>query len=154
MVTVAATFGLCLTIVFGAYWAFVVVPEDKAARKLRRRLKAEVAPETPAAGGLTRRAAPLSALKGLDALLGRSGRMVDPLRRTVEQSGLSITIGLVVLASIFAASSVFVLIRLATGLDLGGVGDRHRGRFSALPAGALRGDAANAPVRGSVSTSH
>ena len=116
MVAVAATFGLCLTIVFGAYWAFVVVPEDKAARKLRRRLTAEVAPETPAAGGLTRRTAPLSALKGLDALLGRSGRMVDPLRRTVEQSGLSITIGLVVLASIFAASSVFVLIRLATGL--------------------------------------
>ncbi len=117
MLTVAATFGLCLTIVFGAYWAFVVVPEDKAARKLRRRLRAEVLPETPAAGGLTRRTAPLSALKGLDALLGRSGRLVDPLRRTVEQSGLSITIGLVVLASIFAASSVFVLIRLATGLN-------------------------------------
>jgi tight adherence protein B len=116
MLTVAATFGLCLTIVFGAYWAFVVVPEDKAARKLRRRLRAEVLPETPA-GGLTRRTAPLSALKGLDALLGRSGRLIDPLRRTVEQSGLSITIGLVVLASIFAASSVFVLIRLVTGLN-------------------------------------
>jgi tight adherence protein B len=117
MVTVAATFGLCLTIVFGAYWAFVVVPEDKAARKLHRRLRSEVLPETPAAGGLTRRTARLSALKGLDALLGRSGRLIDPLRRTVEQSGLSITIGLVVLASIFAASSVFVLIRLATGLN-------------------------------------
>ena len=117
MVAVAATFGLCLTIVFGAYWAFVVVPEDKAARKLRRRLRAEVAPEAPAAGALTRRAAPLSALKGLDTLLGRSGRMVDPLRRTVEQSGLSITIGLVVLASIFAASLIYVLIRLATGLN-------------------------------------
>ena len=116
MVTVAATFGLCLTIVFGAYWAFVVVPEDKAARRLHRRLRAEVATPTPS-GSLTRRAARLSALKGLDALLGRSGRLVDPLRRTVEQSGLSITIGLVVLASIFAASSVFVLIRLATGLN-------------------------------------
>ena len=116
MVTVAATFGLCLTIVFGAYWAFVVVPEDQAARKLRRRLRAEVATPTPS-GSLTRRAARLSALKGLDALLGRSGRLVDPLRRTVEQSGLSITIGLVVLSSIFAASSVFVLIRLLTGLS-------------------------------------
>ena len=67
--------------------------------------RAEVVPEGPRAGDLTRRAAPLSALKGLDALLGRSGRLVEPLRRTVEQSGLSITIGLVVLASIFAASS-------------------------------------------------
>ena len=116
MVTVAATFGLCLTIVFGAYWVFVVVPEDQAARKLRRRLRAEVVTPTPS-GSLTRRAARLSALKGLDALLGRSGRLVDPLRRTVEQSGLSITIGLVVLSSIFAASSVFVLIRLVTGLS-------------------------------------
>ncbi len=117
MVAVAATFGLCLTIVFGAYWIFVVVPEDKAARTLRRRLRAEVAPETPVGGALTRRTAPLSALKSLDTLLGRSGRMVDPLRRTVEQSGLSITIGLVVLASIFAASLIYVLIRLATGLN-------------------------------------
>ena len=117
MVAVAATFGLCLTIVFGAYWIFVVVPEDKAARRLRRRLKAEVAPAGPNLGGLTRRAAPLSALKGLDSLLGRSGRIVEPLRRTVEQSGLSITIGLVVLASIFAASLVFLLVRLATGLN-------------------------------------
>jgi tight adherence protein B len=117
MLAVVATFGLCLAIVLGAYWAFVVIPEDTSARKLRKRLRAEVAPETPRAGALTRRAAPLSALKGLDALLGRSGRLVEPLRRTVAQSGLSITIGLIVLATVFAASSVFVLIRLVTGLN-------------------------------------
>ncbi len=114
---VAATFGLCLAIILGAYWAFVVIPEDKSARQLRRRLRAEVVPEGPRTDNLTRRAAPLSALKGLDALLGRSGRLVDPLRRTVEQSGLSITIGLVVLASIFAASSFYVIVRLVTGLN-------------------------------------
>ena len=118
MLAVVATFGLCLAIVLGAYWAFVVMPEDKSARKLRKRLKAEVVTGEPlVAGGLTRRAAPLSALKGLDALLGRSGRLVEPLRRTVEQSGLSITIGLVVLATIFAASSAFVVVRLVTGLN-------------------------------------
>ncbi len=73
--------------------------------------------EGPRTDNLTRRAAPLSALKGLDALLSRSGRLVEPLRRTVEQSGLSVTIGLVVLASIFAASSVYVIVRLITGLN-------------------------------------
>jgi tight adherence protein B len=114
---VAATFGLCLAIILGAYWAFVVIPEDKSARQLRRRLRAEVVPEGPRTDNLTRRAAPLSALKGLDALLGRSGRLVEPLRQTVEQSGLTITIGLVVLASIFAASSCYVIVRLATGLN-------------------------------------
>ncbi len=128
MLAVVATFGLCLAIVLGAYWAFVLVPEDKSARRLRKRLKAEVVPEGPsAAGALTRRAAPLSALKGLDALLGRSGRLVEPLRRTVEQSGLSITIGLVVLASIFAASSIFIVIRLITGFELGRHGRRDCG---------------------------
>ena len=105
MLPIVATFGLCLAIVLGAYWAFVVIPEDKSARKLHRRLKAEVMHEAPRAGGLTKRAAPLSALKGLDALLARSGRLVEPLRQTVEQSGLAVTIGLIVLASIFAASS-------------------------------------------------
>jgi tight adherence protein B len=117
MLAVVATFGLCLVIVLGAYWAFVLIPEDRSARLLRKRLKAEVPPENPTGGALTRRAAPLSALKGLDALLGRSGRLVEPLRRTVEQSGLQITIGLIVLATIFAASSAFLVIRLLTGLN-------------------------------------
>jgi len=117
MLPVIATFGLCLAIVLGAYWAFVVIPEDQSARKLRKRLKAEILPEGSPTGGLTRRAAPLSALKSLDALLSRSGRLVEPLRRTVELSGLSITIGLVVLATVFAASSAWLVVRLLTGLN-------------------------------------
>jgi tight adherence protein B len=115
MAAIAATFGLCLAIVLGAYWTFVIVPENKSARKLRKRLRAEHVPEVIAADGLSRRTAPLSALKGLDALLSRSGRVVEPLRRAVDESGLSITIGLVVLASIFAASLAFVTVRLMTG---------------------------------------
>ena len=38
MAAIAATFGLCLAIVLGAYWTFVIVPENKSARKLRKRL--------------------------------------------------------------------------------------------------------------------
>ena len=115
MAAIAATFGLCLAIVLGAYWTFVIVPENKSARKLRKRLRAEHVPEVIAADGLSRRTAPLSALKGLDVLLSRSGRVVEPLRRAVDESGLSITIGLVVLASVFVASLAFVAIRLMTG---------------------------------------
>ena len=118
MLAVVTIFFLCLAIVLGAYWAFVVIPENKSARSLRKRLKAEVVTEGRShADALTRRAAPLSALKGLDSLLARSGRLVEPLRRTVEQSGLSITIGLVVLATIFVASSAFLVVRLLTGLN-------------------------------------
>ena len=38
MLIVAFTFVLCTSIILGAYSVFVVYPEDKAARKLRRRL--------------------------------------------------------------------------------------------------------------------
>ena len=117
MAAIAATFGLCLAIILGAYWAFVVIPEDKSARRLRKRLRAEFVPQTTSAEGLTRRTAPLSGLKGFDSLLGRCGRLIDPIGRTVEQSGLSITIGLVVLASVFAASLAFVAVRILTGFS-------------------------------------
>ena len=33
MLAVVATFGLCLAIVLGAYWAFVLIPEDKSAQE-------------------------------------------------------------------------------------------------------------------------
>jgi tight adherence protein B len=118
MLAVFATFLLCLTIILGAYWAFVLIPEDKSARTLRKRLRAEIVTEPRrSTESLTKRTAPLSALKGLDSLLGRSGRLIDPLLQTIEQSGLSITLGLVVLATIFAASSAFLIIRLLTGLN-------------------------------------
>src|SRR3954469_574211 len=95
------TFLLCLAIVLGSYWAFIVRPEDNAARKLRKRLRAE-APEVSASvsggRGLTRRHQPLSALKGLDTLLGRTGNLLNPLRQTLQNSGLSLTLGVIVLA--------------------------------------------------------
>jgi tight adherence protein B len=116
MLAAVITFTLCLAIILGSYWAFILRLEGRAARKLRKRLRAD-APETPAAAaGLTKRSAPLSALSGLDRLLGRSGRLIDPLRLKLEHSGLSITIGVVVLGSVFAALVAFALVRFLSGL--------------------------------------
>jgi tight adherence protein B len=102
MVAATTTFIVCLAIVLGVYWAFIVLPEGKVARKLRRRLKPQ-GPRQLVGGALTRRMPQLSALKSFDILLGKSGRLMDPLRRTVEESGLSVTVGLVILATTFAA---------------------------------------------------
>jgi tight adherence protein B len=115
---VAATFVVCMASVLGVYWTFIVRPEERAARTLRKRLRPEVAevPTAGAEGGLARRPPPLSALKGLDKLLGRSGRMLDPLRNTLELSGLSTTIGAIVLGSLFAALVVLVLVKVTTSL--------------------------------------
>jgi tight adherence protein B len=115
MFPAAVTFVVSLVIVLGVYWAFVVRPEDATVRRLRKRLRPD-APETAAPGGLAKRPPPLSALRGLDILLGRSGRLVDPLRQMVEESALSVTVGVVLLASVFSALVMFVLAAVMTGL--------------------------------------
>lgn len=111
MLAAVVTFVLSLVIVLGAYGLFEVLPDHRFTRTLRRRLKPEVL-VGPVRAELTRRAAPLSALKGLDALLGRFGTVVDPLRRAVEQSGLPVTIGLVILGSVFAAAVTYLVVMM------------------------------------------
>jgi tight adherence protein B len=115
MVPAAITFAMCLGIVLGAYWAFVVRPEGQTFRRLRKRLTPETI-ETPGRKGLTKRPPPLSALKSFDALLARSGRLMDPLRRILDESGLSLTPGIVVLGSLFAAMVVFLVVSVITSL--------------------------------------
>jgi tight adherence protein B len=117
MLPTITTFVVCLVIVLAVYWLFVVLPEDRAGRSLRRRLRPErVETRGTAAGTLTRRAPPLSALRGLDALLGRSVRVLAPFRLAVERSGLPITIGLVLVASLLGALVAFLLVLLLTSL--------------------------------------
>jgi tight adherence protein B len=116
MTPAAITFVLCLGIVLGAYWGFVVRPENQTFRRLRKRLRPEVIEEAPGRDGLTKRPPPLSALKGLDTVLARSGRLMDPWRRTLEESGLSLTLGIVVLGSVFAALVVYLAVSLITRL--------------------------------------
>jgi tight adherence protein B len=115
MLPMLATFVLSLLIVLGVYWLFVVMPEDRAGRTLRRRLKADRV-EVVAGGTLTRRPHPLSALKGLDKLLGRSGHVLTPFRLSVERSGLPVTIELVLVASLFGGLLAFLLAMFLTAL--------------------------------------
>jgi tight adherence protein B len=116
MFAAIVTFGISLAIVGGAYWLFIVLPEDRATRRLRRRIRPETsAPSTISnLGSLTKRPSPLSALKGLDALLGKSGGLLAPLRTTVEQSALPITTGVVILATLLSAMVMYLLMQLLT----------------------------------------
>jgi tight adherence protein B len=101
------TFVLSLAIVLGAYVAFVVLPEQRATRRLKSRLRPD-APGATTLAGLTKTARPLSSVRRLDLLLVRSGRLVGPLRRRVDESGLPVTIGLVVLTSVFVTLVAYV----------------------------------------------
>jgi tight adherence protein B len=60
----------------------------------------------------------LSAIGVLDMLFARATRLVDPLRRSIAQSGLKVTVGMVVLASLCLAALFFFLTNLVTRLPL------------------------------------
>ena len=107
----AATFFLCLGIILGAYWLFVVRAEQKATGALRRRLEAKRA-DRPIRNELTKKEAPLSAFKLLDAALEHSGQLAAPLKRTVANSALPVSVGVVVLCCGCAAILGFVIGRL------------------------------------------
>jgi len=115
MTSAVITFVLSMAIVLGAYAVFVVLPEQRVSRRLRNRLRPE-APEVRSLAGLTKATQPLSAVKYVDAALARSGGLIAPLRRTVEHSGLSVTIGLVVLATVFAWLLGAAVLQLTVGL--------------------------------------
>ncbi len=115
MVPMIATFVVSLAAVLGVYWLFIVRLEDNAARQLQRRLKPQVTTRARDSV-LTRKAHPLSALQGLDKLLGSSGRMLDPLRRVVEESGLPLTVDAVIFIAIATASFGFLIGRVATSM--------------------------------------
>ena len=113
MLIVGLTFVLCAAIILGIYWMFVVRPEDRATRALRRRLT-PVVEDRPARTDLTRKDAPLSALKVFDAALSRSGRLLDPVKRSLADSGLPWTMGAVLLACGFLAMATFSALAAVT----------------------------------------
>jgi tight adherence protein B len=113
MLIVTATFVLCASIILGIYWMFVVRPEDHADRALHRRLRADPA-DRPARDALARKDVKLSALWILDAALARSGRLTGPLKRSIANSGWHVTIGAVLLACGFLATTTFSVLYLVT----------------------------------------
>jgi tight adherence protein B len=115
MLPTITTFVACLLIVLGVYWLFIVMPEDRAGRSLRRRLRPDRV-EAPGTGTLTRKAPPLSALRGFDGLLGNSSHVLRPLRLMVERSGLPITIELLLVSSLIGGLLAFLIVLMLTGL--------------------------------------
>jgi tight adherence protein B len=106
VILVAVTFILCLGIVLGTYWVFVVGAEKRAADALRRRLDQRPA-ETPHHPELMKQHAPLSTVKVLDGILEHSGALVAPLKATVANSGLQLTAGAVLLGGGLVALIAF-----------------------------------------------
>jgi tight adherence protein B len=113
MALVGLTFVVILTIVLGAYYLFVVRQEQDERAKMLRRVKVQ-GPETVTVGKLERPKERLSGLGAVERLLSRADGVSGPLERLVTQSGLKITVGTLVMASVLAALGGYLLVKWLT----------------------------------------
>jgi len=111
VILVAVTFVLCLGIILGTYWLFIVRAEEGAVDALRRRLEQRPV-EKPAPTDLTKKAASITAVKVLDGVLERSGSLIAPLQATLAISGLQISAGVVIVSCLMVGTITMLLLSL------------------------------------------
>ena len=90
-----------LGIVYGAYWLLIVRPEQQQSGAVRRRLRGTRVRVAKAEIGKSDE--PLSTLGTLDAALHRWSGLSAPLKQLLERSGLQMTVGVLVLLTVFVA---------------------------------------------------
>jgi tight adherence protein B len=113
MIIAIATFILILTIILGAYWAFVVRPDNSQEAALRKRLQPDpVTSAIPKKLRLLKPVEKLSHVGGIDKVLGQMGRVTGPLQRDIMQAGLNVTVGTILLSAAMLSVLAFVLVRL------------------------------------------
>jgi tight adherence protein B len=110
MQIVLLTFAGVVAIIVGAYWLVIAMPESRQQTALRKRLKAESPVRVRADLRLLKTDDVLSGIATLDSLLHRLGGLSTPLKKTIDQAGLDLTVGRFVL---FTTSSFFAAILAA-----------------------------------------
>lgn len=119
----ALTFLATLGVVIGAYWVFVVRPDDSQRSQLRSRLNPAAAPAGPAPVALLKAAEHMSHVGGLDSLLGRAARVTVPLQRSLIQAGLPrVTVAMLLLASACLGVGTYLGVKLLLHHTLLGIG--------------------------------
>lgn len=119
---VLLTFLLVFGIIGLAYYFLVLKPEDDQQRALRRRLKTAggAGPRVPQAadGGLLRTETPLSQIPAVNAVLQAFGALSRPTQRLIDRSGMSLTVGTVVLMCLCCGVGVFLIVQTLSRLAL------------------------------------
>jgi tight adherence protein B len=135
MAIVLVSFVVLVAGILGAYYGFVVRPEEQQQRAFWRRLKAK-APSREVRSNLLKQAQQLSAVPTLDAALRRGQNMLRPLELLIDQSGVRITVGTFLLASVACGLVPAYLVIKFTGMVLVGIAS---GALTAwLPTSLLR----------------
>jgi tight adherence protein B len=120
MIAVAAIFVVALSTILGAYWIFVVRPEEQAAGVVRKRLKKSGVAARELTSQLLREEQNLSAVGPLDRILRRLTGVAGPLELMIEQSGVRLTVGTLLLAAGCAALVAFLLAMYVTRMSVVG----------------------------------
>jgi tight adherence protein B len=102
MLIAIACFVGVLGLLLGAYWFFVLRQETEAQRTLSRRLNPTRAVANVVQTSLLNEVTPNSSLPVLEQALLRFASVLRPVERMIERSGYSISLGQVVLSSLFA----------------------------------------------------
>jgi tight adherence protein B len=118
MTLVALAFLVVLGGVLGAYWAFVVKPEQQSAETLKRRLKGTPAPIKQRASKLLRASREGDSAGGF---LNRSSGIGQKLTDLCDQSGMNVTVGSLVVGSLLCGGIAFLVGFLAFRMLLVGI---------------------------------
>ena len=113
---VSFVFAIALFLILGPYWALVLRPEVQEDRALRGRLKARK--KVPRLSRIANDAGKLSSVEFVDGALNRWRSVVSPLEHLIKSSGLQLTLGTVILASGFVASTTFLAVSLLASSTL------------------------------------
>jgi tight adherence protein B len=115
MAMVVLTFILILAIVIGAYYAFVVRPERNEHSKLLVRLATpKIKSQLLKPGELERPVDKLSDVRIVQAVLSRAQGLSTPIERLIVQSGLQITVGSLVMASVLLGCVGYLAVKFLT----------------------------------------
>lgn len=115
------TFAICFALIYSAYWAFILRPEEQAVGVVRRRLKKDHVRRV-ARSQLLKQVQTMSSIGPVDALLKKGLSRTQRLQTILDQSGLQITVGTLLAGSLAIAALVFYVaqrVGLWTSLALG-----------------------------------
>ena len=117
----AVVFVACFAVVFGAYWFFVLRPEQKDLGIMRGRLSPKQAVKASLQRELVKQQQALSSVAAFDKILRKSAKQTDSLRGLIEQAGVKVTVGTVIAASALLALVTFVAVARVTGYPIVGL---------------------------------
>jgi tight adherence protein B len=115
MAIVVLTFVVFVGIVLGAYYAFVVrLERDDRSKLLRRLAKKKTTSDLFKPGELERQVDKLSNIRAIESLLSHAKGLSNPLERLIVQSGMTITVGTLVLTSVLLGCVGYLFVKVLT----------------------------------------